>query len=136
VGFYRYRRRARKVNEAALAALRGEPTAAPSAREALPPAGQMEEARRRMVSLMVNEAALCLSEGIARDAAVIDLALVLGTGWAPHRGGPLRYADDQGAARVVQTLTELAGRLGPRFQPCAELRRRADSGEPFYRAGE
>jgi len=92
----------------------------------------MLEARERMVCLMVNEAAACLAEGLAESADVIDLAMVLGTGWAPHRGGPLRYADDRGAPDVVKTLETLAKQIGPRFEPCAELRRRAESGEFFY----
>jgi 3-hydroxyacyl-CoA dehydrogenase/enoyl-CoA hydratase/3-hydroxybutyryl-CoA epimerase len=86
-----------------------------------------------MVLLMVNEAAAYLAEGLAASADVIDLAMVLGTGWAPHRGGPLRYADDRGFSDIVKTLDNLAKRLGPRFEPCMELRRRAATGEPFYR---
>jgi 3-hydroxyacyl-CoA dehydrogenase/enoyl-CoA hydratase/3-hydroxybutyryl-CoA epimerase len=97
------------------------------------PAARLYEARERMVLLMVNEAALALGEGLAADAGAIDLALVLGTGWAPHRGGPLRYAEDRGVAEVTRALTDLAGRHGPRFEPCAELRRHAETGEPFTR---
>ena len=41
--------------------------------------------------LMVEEARRCLEEGLAASAEEIDLAMILGTGWAPHRGGPLRY---------------------------------------------
>jgi hypothetical protein len=32
---------------------------------------------------------------------------------------------------VARAMTELAGRLGPRFAPCAELARRAQAGEHF-----
>ena len=85
-----------------------------------------------MVGLMVNEAAACVGENVAADALTIDLATVFGTGWAPHRGGPLRYADNRGLQEIVQTLGELARRLGPRFEPCAELRRRAEANEKFY----
>ncbi len=91
-----------------------------------------ERALDRMVLVMVNEAAMCLGEGIAADAPTLDLAMVFGTGWAPHRGGPLRYADDRGLRQIVHRLEELAKKYGPRFEPCAELRRRADSREPFY----
>ncbi len=84
-----------------------------------------------MVLLMVNEAALGLSEGLTASASAIDLAMVLGTGWAPHRGGPLRYADDRGLPDIVQALTTLATRHGRRFEPCAELKRRAEANEPF-----
>src|SRR5437899_11567373 len=90
------------------------------------------QARDRMVCLMVNEAALALAEGLGDHAEDIDLAMVMGTGWAPHRGGPLRYADDRGAGDILKTLETLAQQIGSRFEPCAELRRRAKSGELFY----
>jgi 3-hydroxyacyl-CoA dehydrogenase/enoyl-CoA hydratase/3-hydroxybutyryl-CoA epimerase len=60
------------------------------------------------------------------DDETLDLAMVLGTGWAPHRGGPLRYAMDRGAGEVVDALAALEGILGPRFAPCAALRARAN----------
>ena len=78
-----------------------------------------------MVLVMVNEAAMVLSEGLAESAETIDLAMVLGTGWAPHRGGPLRYADERGLASVVEALETLAGRHGRRFTPSAELKKQA-----------
>jgi len=131
-GFYVYRGAKRKVHEEASAELRG--TFGGKA----PPGSTLEDrlsqARERMVGLMVNEAAMCLTEGLGESADVIDLAMVLGTGWAPHRGGPLRYADDRGAAVVVRVLRGLAQELGSRFEPSAELVRRAETGEPFYDA--
>jgi len=126
-GFYRYQGKKKVVNQEALSRLQDGLNT-----DAAAPAGAGREATERMVLLMVNEAAACLAEGLGDRADVIDLAMVMGTGWAPHRGGPLRYADDRGAADVCNTLQDLAGRLGPRFEPCAELRRRAASGEPFY----
>jgi 3-hydroxyacyl-CoA dehydrogenase/enoyl-CoA hydratase/3-hydroxybutyryl-CoA epimerase len=101
------------------------------AASALPPAARLADARERMVLLMVNEAAGALGAGLADSADAIDLAMVFGTGWAPHRGGPLRYADDRGPGDVAQALAGLAARLGPRFEPAAELKRRAASGERF-----
>src|SRR5207244_7084021 len=108
--------RKKVVNQEALSRLQEdlEPDAAA-------PAADGRQATERMVLLMVNEAAACLAEGLGERADVIDLAMVMGTGWAPHRGGPLRYADDRGAADVCNTLQGLAQRLGPRFAPCAEL---------------
>jgi 3-hydroxyacyl-CoA dehydrogenase/enoyl-CoA hydratase/3-hydroxybutyryl-CoA epimerase len=85
------------------------------------------------VLVMVNEAALAFSEGLTADALSFDMAMILGTGWAPHRGGPLHYADDRGLAEVVRKLEDLARRHGKRFEPCAELRRRAAANEPFNR---
>jgi 3-hydroxyacyl-CoA dehydrogenase/enoyl-CoA hydratase/3-hydroxybutyryl-CoA epimerase len=40
---------------------------------------------------MSEEARLCLDEHVAETADDIDLAMVLGTGYAPFRGGPLQY---------------------------------------------
>ncbi len=48
-----------------------------------------EEIAARLDRLMVEEARRCLDEGIAADADTIDLAMILGAGYAPFRGGPL-----------------------------------------------
>jgi 3-hydroxyacyl-CoA dehydrogenase/enoyl-CoA hydratase/3-hydroxybutyryl-CoA epimerase len=122
-GFYRHRRRRATENHEAMALLRGQPGARQV--EAASPDDLMAEARARLVAVTVNEAALCLGEGIADSAATVDLAMVLGSGWAPHRGGPLRYAEERGYAAMVESLSALAKRFGPRFEPCAELRRLA-----------
>jgi 3-hydroxyacyl-CoA dehydrogenase/enoyl-CoA hydratase/3-hydroxybutyryl-CoA epimerase len=132
LGFYRYRGKSKRVHRAALRTLPvkvGPDTS--HLLSDLPCEVQMREARERMVLLMVNEAAACLGEGLTADAETIDLAMVLGTSWAPHRGGPLHYADDLGLAEVVHRLSTLRQRLGERFEPCAELRRRATAREPF-----
>lgn len=125
-GFYLYKGKRPQPNPAAEALLRqGAP---PSMVPALPEAARIAEARERLVLLSINEAALALSEGLAEDVSTIDLALVLGAGWAPHRGGPLHYADDRGLNDVITTMAGLAARHGRRFEPCDELRRRAGNG--------
>jgi 3-hydroxyacyl-CoA dehydrogenase/enoyl-CoA hydratase/3-hydroxybutyryl-CoA epimerase len=127
IGFFVHKGKNLTANTAAESLLRqGQPAGG----AALPPAARLAEARERLVLLMVNEAALALNEGLA-DADTIDLAMVFGTGWAPHRGGPLRYADDRGVADVVRALEALARSHGKRFEPCAELRRRTTSASPF-----
>jgi 3-hydroxyacyl-CoA dehydrogenase/enoyl-CoA hydratase/3-hydroxybutyryl-CoA epimerase len=128
-GFYVHGGKKPKVNAQVQELLRGLCPAGTS--QTLPAQVRLSEGRERMVLLMVNEAALGLSEGLAASAAAIDLAMVLGTGWAPHRGGPLRYADDRGLSDVVQALTALAARHGRRFEPCAELKRHAEANDPF-----
>ena len=133
-GFYDYRAgKKTRANRLAQNLLRGEAGPADGLVRALPPAARQVEARERMVLLMVNEAARGLADGLAADAETIDLAMVMGSGWAPHRGGPLHYADFRGLPDVVGKLTEFAGRYGARFEPAAELRRRAESGQPFTR---
>jgi 3-hydroxyacyl-CoA dehydrogenase/enoyl-CoA hydratase/3-hydroxybutyryl-CoA epimerase len=128
VGFYHHRGKKKQVNFLAENALRAvHPKTDEDMAEVLPHAVTMQQARDRMVLLMVNEAAMCVGEGLTAQAEAIDLAMVLGTGWAPHRGGPLRYAHDRGVDAVITALADLARRLGPRFQPCETLRRLADS---------
>jgi 3-hydroxyacyl-CoA dehydrogenase/enoyl-CoA hydratase/3-hydroxybutyryl-CoA epimerase len=88
----------------------------------------------RMVYVMVNEAALILDEKIVASAAELDLAMIMGTGFPPFRGGLVRYADSVGLQRIVQTMTALETRLGPRFTPSAPLRRLAETNTTFYAA--
>jgi 3-hydroxyacyl-CoA dehydrogenase/enoyl-CoA hydratase/3-hydroxybutyryl-CoA epimerase len=125
-GFHLYKGKSRKLHQAAIRLVAS--TSAPGHGESLgglSKAMQVSQARERLVLLMVNEAASCLAEGLA-DAKAIDLAMVLGTGWAPHRGGPLRYASDRGRVEVVKALEALAQHLGPRFEPSAALRHWAE----------
>lgn len=85
----------------------------------------------RMVLAMINEAARVLDEKIARSAADIDLAMILGTGFPPFRGGLLRHADTLGVPYVVARLSDLETRYGSRFAPSEPLRRLAGRGETF-----
>ncbi len=89
-----------------------------------------EELQRRMVLLMVNEAARCLEEELVDGPADVDFAMVMGTGFAPFRGGPLRHADSVGTLQIAAHLTHLAAQAAPRFTPCELLR--AMNGKPFY----
>ncbi|HEV8661146.1 MAG TPA: 3-hydroxyacyl-CoA dehydrogenase NAD-binding domain-containing protein [Thermoanaerobaculia bacterium] len=84
----------------------------------------------RTILPMINEAALILDEKIAGSAAEVDLAMIMGTGFPPFRGGLLCYADSVGAPHVVEQLDK----LGPRFKPTAPLRRLAESDGKFYTA--
>jgi 3-hydroxyacyl-CoA dehydrogenase/enoyl-CoA hydratase/3-hydroxybutyryl-CoA epimerase len=130
IGFYRYRSKKRTINHAILDVIgRAAGTNAATTMARLPVSVQMREARERLVLLMVNEAAACLGSGMAADADAIDLAMVMGTGWAPHRGGPLHYGAERGLGDVVQKLTDLAKRLGSRFEPCAKLKQLAEGGQ-------
>jgi 3-hydroxyacyl-CoA dehydrogenase/enoyl-CoA hydratase/3-hydroxybutyryl-CoA epimerase len=43
-----------------------------------------------LAGLMTSEAKLCLQEGVAETPEDIDLAMVLGTGYPPFRGGPMK----------------------------------------------
>jgi 3-hydroxyacyl-CoA dehydrogenase/enoyl-CoA hydratase/3-hydroxybutyryl-CoA epimerase len=86
----------------------------------------------RMVLLMVNEAARILDEKIVATAGELDLAMIMGTGFPPFRGGLLRYADSIGVKAIVARLEELAAKHGMRFKPSEPLVRLAESGGSFY----
>jgi 3-hydroxyacyl-CoA dehydrogenase / enoyl-CoA hydratase / 3-hydroxybutyryl-CoA epimerase len=88
---------------------------------------------QRLVYPIINEAARCLDEKIVANADDVDLAMVFGTGFAPFRGGPLRYADSVGLPKIVETLDRLS-KDHPRFTPCDALRRKAAAGERFHTA--
>lgn len=62
-------------------------------REPLLSTGEIEE---RLAGMISSEALLVLKEKVAISASDIDLAMVLGTGYAPFRGGPLAYAATMG----------------------------------------
>ena len=67
-----------------------------------------EEIVQRLVFSLVNEAAHILEEGIANKASDIDIVYIFGYGFPPHRGGPLRYADELGLFNVVQAMQRFA----------------------------
>ncbi len=83
------------------------------AADAKPPAGLCD----RLILPMVNEAVAILREGVVADADLVDAGVVFGTGFAPFRGGPLRYARERGAAAVLERLRALEAQHGPRFSP-------------------
>jgi 3-hydroxyacyl-CoA dehydrogenase/enoyl-CoA hydratase/3-hydroxybutyryl-CoA epimerase len=66
---------------------------------------------------MLNEAAMCLKEGVVQRADYLDMALIAGIGFPPFRGGLLRYADARGISTIVNRLKELAVACGSRFTP-------------------
>jgi len=86
---------------------------------------------RRLVFLMVNEAARCLEEKVIESAADADYGMILGTGFAPFRGGPLRFADYCGLAKVVSELEQLA-KSEEKFKPAKILQDHARNGTTFY----
>lgn len=86
----------------------------------------------RMVLAMINEAALILDEKLVGSAGELDLAMIMGTGFPPFRGGLLRYADSLGVPYILARLDELSTRLGPRFRPNEPLKRLASRDGKFY----
>jgi len=93
----------------------------------------------RLVLAMVNEAARCLEEDVVAGPRELDLATVFGTGFAPFRGGLLRYADARGLADVVERLDLIRsapdvteGPRRDRYQPAPSLREMAQGSNTFH----
>jgi 3-hydroxyacyl-CoA dehydrogenase/enoyl-CoA hydratase/3-hydroxybutyryl-CoA epimerase len=71
----------------------------------------------RLILPMLNEAVACLREGTIQDADLLDAGCVFATGFAPFRGGPLRYAKERGIEQVTGALSALERHYGERFRP-------------------
>ncbi|HKJ03283.1 MAG TPA: 3-hydroxyacyl-CoA dehydrogenase NAD-binding domain-containing protein [Longimicrobiales bacterium] len=93
-----------------------------------------EVIRRRLVIQMINEAARVLADGIVASAEELDLAMIMGTGFPPFRGGLLRFADTLHARGVLDRLRTLHGIHGERFAPARLLEELASSDRTFYAA--
>jgi 3-hydroxyacyl-CoA dehydrogenase/enoyl-CoA hydratase/3-hydroxybutyryl-CoA epimerase len=93
-----------------------------------PPRFSGDDLALRLVYLMVNEAARCLEEKVIAKPEDADYGMILGTGFAPYRGGPLRFADHFGIAEMVSA----GDRHGGKFKPCDLMRRHAENGTKFY----
>lgn len=91
------------------------------------------EVVERMVLAMVNEASRILDEKIVATPGELDLAMIMGTGFPPFRGGLLRYADALGLPYILARLDELSSRAGRRFLPAEPLERLAMNDGKFYR---
>jgi len=85
----------------------------------------------RLMFLMINEAARCIEEKVVESPEDADYGMILGTGFAPHRGGPLRFAEHFGLKRIVEEMTKLA-QSDDKFEPCDILKKHARDGTKFY----
>jgi 3-hydroxyacyl-CoA dehydrogenase/enoyl-CoA hydratase/3-hydroxybutyryl-CoA epimerase len=139
-GFYKYEAKSQTPNQSLMewrSGLHGEPEGpegpnipADRHRDARLQLDQ-EELIHRLVLLMVNEAARCVEEGVVDSSEDADYGMILGTGFAPFRGGPLRFAEHFGIKRVVEELEALA-RTEQKFAPCEILKKHARDGTKFY----
>jgi 3-hydroxyacyl-CoA dehydrogenase/enoyl-CoA hydratase/3-hydroxybutyryl-CoA epimerase len=71
----------------------------------------------RLVVPALNEAVACLREAIVTDADLCDAGVIFGTGFAPHRGGPISAIRERGKASWLDTIAELRAKHGDRFVP-------------------
>lgn len=121
-GFYLHRGRIRSVN--------------PEVKIGTHPVKVSEEdALKRMIYIMINEAARCLEEGVVDGPETVDIGMVMGTGFPPFRGGLLHYADQVGVKNIAADLERFAAQVDrDRFQPSAYLLKLASENRGFHPA--
>jgi 3-hydroxyacyl-CoA dehydrogenase/enoyl-CoA hydratase/3-hydroxybutyryl-CoA epimerase len=90
------------------------------------------EIQDRLAFAFLNEAVLCLQDGILRSPRDGDVGAIFGLGFPPFLGGPFRYLDQLGARFAAEMLERLAGKHGPRFEPAVLLRDMAKAGKRFH----
>uniref|UniRef100_A0A8C6Q8Z7 Trifunctional enzyme subunit alpha, mitochondrial n=1 Tax=Nannospalax galili TaxID=1026970 RepID=A0A8C6Q8Z7_NANGA len=100
---------------------------------AKPEVSSEEDIQYRVVTRFVNEAVLCLQEGILATPAEGDIGAVFGLGFPPCLGGPFRFVDLYGAQKVVDRLRKYEAVYGNQFTPCQLLLDHANSSnKKFY----
>ena len=85
----------------------------------------------RLFLCMSLEAIRALEEKIARQPGDIDMAMVVGVNFPAFRGGPLRWCDTEGAAKLIDRAKKWES-LGRRFEVPTALAEAAKHGTHFY----
>lgn len=93
----------------------------------------MQEIQERVSLMMINEAALCLQEGIISSPRDGDVGSILGLGFPPFRGGIFRHIDREGVKTIVDTMMKYYDKGMKRFTPAQILVDMAKSGKRFYK---
>ncbi|MFS4459772.1 3-hydroxyacyl-CoA dehydrogenase NAD-binding domain-containing protein [Bdellovibrio sp. HCB2-146] len=94
-----------------------------------------KECIERGVFAMVNECSRALIEDrIVETAHEVDLAMIMGTGFPPFRGGLLKYADSIGTQYIADQLAMYSSsRKANRLKPATPLTNLAKSNAKFYK---
>ena len=90
-----------------------------------------DELTDRLFLPMLVEATRVLEDGLVPDVRDVDLALILGIGFPPFRGGLFFWADQLGPQKIVEKLKPYA-KLGKRYEPTRLLTKLAQENAKFY----
>jgi len=86
------------------------------------PAPGREEAKEMLLLSMVNQAFMCLEEGVLKDYYSMDIGAILGIGFPDCWHGPARYVSQNGVRDTRKRVGELYDRYGlPFFRPADEF---------------
>lgn len=93
-----------------------------------------KECIERGVFAMINECSLALlQDRIVETPHEVDLAMIMGTGFPPFRGGLLRYADSLGSVYIADQLEVYASqRKAIRLKPTSAMLNLAKNQKKFY----
>lgn len=120
-GFYTYQGKEKAVNPTVVAMISGSQ------------AVSAVQAQKRMIYVMINEAARCLEENVIDGPETVDIGMIFGTGFPPFRAGLLRYADSVGCSAIVEDLKRFAEQTkSSRFEPAPYLLSLAQGQKGFY----
>lgn len=92
---------------------------------------ETSEIQDRLALAMINEAVLCLQEGIISCARDGDIGAVFGLGFPPFTGGPFRYIDTVGAKNIIERMKRLEERCGALYTPAPLLVEMASKNKKF-----
>ncbi|BCX51737.1 MULTISPECIES: 3-hydroxyacyl-CoA dehydrogenase NAD-binding domain-containing protein [Comamonas] len=90
-----------------------------------------EEIMRRYMAAMVNEGAKVVGEGIALRPLDVDVTFISGYGFPRHRGGPMKWADMQGLAKVLADIEAFAKEDALFWKPAPLLQKLVAEGRNF-----
>lgn len=90
-----------------------------------------EEIMRRYMAAMVNEGAKVVGEGIALRPLDVDVTFISGYGFPRHRGGPMKWADMQGLAKVLADIEAFAKEDALFWKPAPLLQKLVAEGKNF-----
>uniref|UniRef100_F1KS22 Trifunctional enzyme subunit alpha, mitochondrial n=1 Tax=Ascaris suum TaxID=6253 RepID=F1KS22_ASCSU len=118
----------KRINEAAMKIIAKHHVNAPAA------VSGTEDRQLRVLSRFVNEAAICLEEGVIQSPTAGDIASVFGIGFPPFWGGPFRFVDLFGAEKLVSSMSRYADAYSEeQFQPAQILIDHAKNSKKFHR---